>query len=165
MLWRMHEDHEWYHDVAFPALLRAARTAYGSAVRADLAAAGCDDMPRNGSFVVAAISRSGAMAPLSEIIRDLRVSKQAGGQLVDTLVARGYLDRAVSTEDRRRLTITLTGRGRAAAEVIRAAVQRVDGELADRVGAGCVAQARAALAALVEIGHEAGHQAGAHAHD
>jgi DNA-binding MarR family transcriptional regulator len=155
ILWRMDADHEWYDDVAFPALLRAARTAYGSAVRADLADAGCDDMPRNGSFVVAATSRSGAMAPLSGIIRDLRVSKQAGGQLVDTLVARGYLDRAVSAEDRRRLTITLTERGQAAAEVIRSAVERVDSELADRVGPGCVAQARAALAALVEMGHQA----------
>jgi hypothetical protein len=50
------------------ALLRAARGTYGSAIREALAEAGCEDLPRNGSFV-----------------------KQAVGQLVDTLVVRGYL--------------------------------------------------------------------------
>ena len=99
--------------VAFPALLRAARRTYGSAVRAALAEAGCDDMPRNGSYVVGAIDRTGA--PLSQIITELGVSKQAAGQLVDTLVARGYLDRSPDPDDRRRLTITLTERGHAAA--------------------------------------------------
>ena len=105
---------EWFDDIAFPALLRAARRTYGSAVRAALAEAGCDDMPRNGSYVVGAIDRTGA--PLSQIITGLGVSKQAAGQLVDTLVARGYLDRAPDPDDRRRLTITLTERGHAAAD-------------------------------------------------
>jgi hypothetical protein len=49
-----------------PVLLRAARRAYGSAIRADLDEAGCDDVPRNGIFVIAAIART--EAALSEII-------------------------------------------------------------------------------------------------
>jgi DNA-binding MarR family transcriptional regulator len=148
-------DQDWFEDVAFPALLRAARTAYGSAIRTALADVGCDDVPRNGSYVIGAIARTGA--PLGQIIRELGVSKQAAGQLVDTLVARGYLDRSVDPADRRRLTITLTERGQAAAEVIRAAVDQVDAGLVGRVGPEYVAHARATLAALIEGSRGADH--------
>ena len=116
----MAEERDWFDDAAFPALLRAARRAYGSAVRGALADAGCDDVPRNGSYVLAAIARTGA--PLSQIIQGLGVSKQAAGQLVDTLVIRGYLDRAADPADRRRLTLTLTERGLARPAAIRSAV-------------------------------------------
>ena len=149
----MTEDRDWFDDVAFPVLLRAARTAYGSAIRQALADVGCDDMPRNGSFVIGAIARTGA--PLSEIIKGLGVSKQAAGQLVDSLVTRGYLDRAPDPDDRRRLTITLTERGHAAAAVIRSVIQRVDTELAGQVGAEYVAHTRATLAALIESNYGA----------
>jgi DNA-binding MarR family transcriptional regulator len=138
--------------VAFPALLRAARRTYGAAIGDELAAAGYDDLPRNGSYVIGGISRGGA--PLAEIIRGLGVSKQAAGQLVDTLVMRGYLERAIDPEDRRRLTVTLTDRGHAAAKAIRNAVERLDADLLDRVGPEAVAQARAALGALIEAGGE-----------
>jgi DNA-binding MarR family transcriptional regulator len=148
------EDRDWFDDVAFPVLLRAARTAYGSAIRQALTDVGCDDMPRNGSFVIGAIARTGA--PLSEIITGLGVSKQAAGQLVDALVTRGYLDRSPDPEDRRRLTITLTERGRAAAAVIRSVIQRVDTGLAAQVGADYVAHTRATLAALIESNYGAG---------
>jgi DNA-binding MarR family transcriptional regulator len=145
--------------VPMPALLRAARRTYGSAIRAALADAGCDDMPRNGSYVVGAIAGTGAQ--LSQIITELGVSKQAAGQLVDTLVTRGYLDRSPDPGDRRRLTITLTQRGHAAAAVIRAAVQRVDADLVARVGQEYVAHARVVLAALIEANNDPnGHDHG-----
>ena len=146
-------ERHWFDEAGFPALLRAARRAYGSAVRGALADAGYDDVPRNGSYVLAAIARTGA--PLGRIIQELGVSKQAAGQLVDTLVTRGYLDRAPDPDDRRRLTITLTARGHAAAEEIRSAVARVDDGLVRRVGPEYVAHARAALAALIEAGNDA----------
>ena len=117
---------------SLPALLRAARRAYGSAIRADLDEAGLDDVPRSGIYVIGAIART--EAPLSEIIEQLGVSKQAAGALVDTLVTRGYLERSIDPEDRRRLTVTLTERGEAAAVVVRAAVERVDAALIARVG-------------------------------
>ena len=145
-------------DLAFPVLLRFARRSYRDAVHSALGAVGCDDMPRNGSFVVGAIARTGA--PLSQIIRDLGVSKQVAGQLVDTLVGRGYLDRSTDPDDRRRLTITLTERGRAAAAVIRQAVERVDAEVEAEVGPGSVTQARATLAARARIGARLGDGAG-----
>jgi len=150
-------DHDHRHDhavhdhgVATPALLRAARATYGSAIREALGQVGCDDVPGNGIFVIGAVARNGS--PLSEIIADLGVSKQAAGQLVDTLVVRGYLDRFPDPDDRRRLTVALTDRGRTAAAATRAAVDRVDGALAGRVGDEAVALTRATLVALIELG-------------
>src|SRR4051794_23058524 len=96
----------WYDEIAMPALLRGARGVYAKALHAALADAGCDGMPRNGAFVVGAIARNGS--PLGEIITDLGLSKQRAGQLVDTLVARGYLERAPDPTDRRRMTVNLT---------------------------------------------------------
>jgi len=144
-------DKCWYDEVAFPALLRLGRNAYATVIGAALADAGCDDIPRNGIYVIGAIARMGA--PLGQIVKDLRVSKQAAGQLVDTLVLRGYLERAVDADDRRRLTLSLTERGLAAAAASRAAVERLDAELADRIGPIYVGHARAVLGALVAIDH------------
>ena len=56
-------------------------------------------------------------------MRQLGVSKQAASQLIDTLVLRGYLERRVDPEDRRRINIEATERGRAAGEAIAAGVQ------------------------------------------
>jgi DNA-binding MarR family transcriptional regulator len=139
-------------EIALPALLRAARMTYGSAIRRALEEAGYDDVPRNGSYVIGGIARTGA--PLGTIIWGLGVSKQAAGQLVDTLVARGYLDRSVNPDDRRRLTVTLTERGRAAASVIRTAVERIEAAVVDAVGPESVTRARQTLQALIDIGAE-----------
>jgi DNA-binding MarR family transcriptional regulator len=109
-------------------------------------------MPRQGGFVVTVIANTGA--PLGQVIGELRMSKQAGGQLVDSLVTRGYLDRAVDPADRRRLTVSLTERGMAAADVVRSVVRRISDELDERVGPEYVAHARVTVAALVEISRE-----------
>ena len=136
-----------------PSLLRRARRAYAQATQAALAEAGFDDVPRNGAFVLAASAREGAQ--LGRIITELAVSKQAAGQLIDTLVSRGYLDRSVDPQDRRRLTIALTERGAAAAAVIGAAVDGVDARLRERVSADRVEHAREVLGALADLAAEA----------
>lgn len=138
----------WYENWSTPALLRRARNVYRFAIRKALVEMGFDDMPRDGAYVVGGVARSGA--PLGELIKQMGVSKQAGGQLVDTLVARGYLDRAVDAEDRRRLTITLTERGRSAAAVVRSTVDQVDAQLVQRVGTGPFRDTLATLASLIE---------------
>jgi DNA-binding MarR family transcriptional regulator len=148
------DEKDWREEWTIPALLRGARQTYGAVIRQALADADYDDMPRNGSYVISGIARTGA--PLGDIITTLGASKQAAGQLVDSLVLRGYLARAVDPEDRRRLTISLTERGEAAAATIRDAVAGIDAEVARRVGAESVAQARAVLVALIEAGGEAG---------
>ncbi len=85
------------------------------------------------------------------MIRDLRISKQAAGQLVDTLVSRGYLARTVDEHDRRRLIVALTERGRGAAATQAAARERVDAALLAKVGAEYVQHTRTALAALADM--------------
>ncbi len=137
-------------ELTIPALLRGARRTYGVAIRAALDGAGYDDVPANGIFVLSAIARTGA--PLAEIIAALHLSKQAGGALVDTLVVRGYLDRAVDPGDRRRLIVSLTDRGGDAADVIREAVRTIDARLLDRVPRDQIAGARQTLAALIALG-------------
>lgn len=146
-------------QIPLPALLRLARPAYGSAMRQALEAAGFDDIPRSGLYVIGGLALGSAGIPLATLIRDLRTSKQAAGQLVDTLVARGYLIRAVDESDRRRLVVTLTERGRAAAATQRAARERVDAELMARVGSESVARTRRTLAALAEMAYQGGETA------
>jgi DNA-binding MarR family transcriptional regulator len=90
-------------------------------------------------------------APLGQIIRELRVSKQAAGQLVDALVLRGYLEREVDPADRRRLTITLTERGKAAAAAQSEAGEAINAELLARVGETKIAHAREVLATLIDM--------------
>jgi DNA-binding MarR family transcriptional regulator len=140
-------------DIVLTALLRFARRTYGNAIRQAQAEVGCGDIPRNGTWVIGALSRTSL--PLSVIIAQLGVSKQAAGQLVDTLVLRGYLDRSVDPQDRRRMNIELTERGRSAAAAGKAATEAVDAELKKRVGAEYVDHCRVTLAALIDIGEEA----------
>jgi DNA-binding MarR family transcriptional regulator len=117
-------------------------------------------MPRNGPFVVGGMANRGWSA--SDMVDALEVTKQAASQLIDTLVLRGYLTREINPDDRRRLTIDLTDRGKAAAAVVRAAVESVDAELAEMISADEMAGLRAGLAALAEIKERRAHQ---HHHD
>jgi DNA-binding MarR family transcriptional regulator len=137
------------NEVPIPALLRAARGAYGHAVRARLADGGFEDLPGNGPYVLGGMANQGGAA--GDLIRQLGVSKQAASQLIDTLVLRGYLDRTVNADDRRRMTIELTERGRAAAEAVRAGVIAVDGELSELISAAELDGLRTGLVALTTI--------------
>ncbi len=114
-----------------PALLRAARGAYGDAVHEQLAAGGFEDMPRNGPHVVGGAANRGA--PISGLIRELGVSKQAASQLIDTLVLRGYLNRRPDADDRRKIVIELTERGEAAAAAVQEGVRDIDRQLAEAI--------------------------------
>jgi DNA-binding MarR family transcriptional regulator len=137
--------------IPMPALLRHARSAYGLAMRKALEEAGYDDVPKNGLYVIGGLALGAGDVPLASLIRDLRISKQAAGQLVDTLVHRGYLARNVDEQDRRRLIVTLTDRGRAAAATQASARERVDAELLAKVGTQCIEQTRLALATLTDM--------------
>jgi DNA-binding MarR family transcriptional regulator len=157
-----HPEQPWYDTVVIPALLRHARTAYGGAMRKALAEIGCEDMPKNGMYVIGGLAMGAGGLPLGQLIRELGVSKQAAGQLVDTLVARGYLERTADAEDRRRISITLTSRGKSAAAEQAKARQQVDAELTTRVGEECVMQMRKGLGALCMMGREELDEASEH---
>ncbi len=132
------------------ALLRSARASIGATVRESLDGSDMDDLPPNGPFVIGAIARSSA--PLGSIVRQLGGSKQAAGQLVDTLVLRGYLERSIDPDDRRRLIVGLTARGEAAARLIRSAVDHLEDRLELVTSPEQVLAARDVLAALVRMG-------------
>jgi DNA-binding MarR family transcriptional regulator len=136
-------------EVVLPALLRAARGVYQRAIRARLTEAGFDDMPRNGPYVLGGMANHGGTP--GQMVRDLQVSKQAASELIDALVVRGYLLRGEDPQDRRRMTLALTERGRAAAERVQAGVVAVDQELEQGIGPDGVAALRAGLLALAEI--------------
>jgi DNA-binding MarR family transcriptional regulator len=133
-------------------LLVRARGGYGNTVTAHLWAAGFDDLPRNGPFLLGGMANRGGSAV--EMIRSLGVTRQAASQLIDTLVLRGYLSRESNPDDRRRLNIVLTERGRAAAAAIRAATEEVNARLARMLSPSELAGLRAGLAALGEIREE-----------
>jgi DNA-binding MarR family transcriptional regulator len=137
-------------DASIPELIRAAGGSYRHAARAELAAGGFEDLPRNGGVLVAYLAAG--EKSIEEMIRRLGVSKQAFSQLVDTLVLRGYVTRDVNPEDRRRMTLALAGRGSAAAEAIFAATKDVDEQLSRRLSTAEMAGLRRGLAVLGEIG-------------
>jgi len=67
-------------------------------------------------------------------------------------VACAYLERTVDGEDRRKLTVTLTARGQAAAAAQAGAREKIDAALLARIGPEDVRRTRAALWALIDIG-------------
>jgi DNA-binding MarR family transcriptional regulator len=135
-----------------PTLLRGARATYSRAIGSAVVEAGYDDIPRHGSFLLGAVSPGGS--PLSQIIEWLGISKQAAGQVVDSLVTRGYLERVSDPEDRRRLTLTLTERGEYAATVSRTASRQVQHALNDLVGPEDMETTLRTLRALASLGRE-----------
>jgi DNA-binding MarR family transcriptional regulator len=137
-----------------PVLLRHARTTYGVAMRRALAEAGYDDIPGNGLYLIGGLALNRDDIPLGQLIRELRISKQAAGQLVDTLVTRGYIERAMDKEDRRKLTVTLTERGRGASAIQAAAREKVDADLLAAVGPEAIETTRRTLATLIDLGCE-----------
>ena len=136
-------------DVPTPTLLRGARGAYGQAIRQALSDRGIDDMPPNGAFVIGGIGNQGQ--PLGALVQQLRVTKQAASELIDTLVVRGYLSRTTDPDDRRRVNVTRTDRGHEAADAVLAGVLAVDRELTELLGVSGLEQLRAGLVALCNI--------------
>jgi len=151
----MTDKKPWYEEIALPALLRHARTTYGVAMRQALAESGYDDIPGNGLYVIGGLALGVPDIPLGQLIKELRISKQAAGQLVDTLVTRGYLERSINKDDRRKLTIALTERGKAAAAAQKAGREKVDAELLAAAGRDDVSRTRRTLAVLCDMGAQA----------
>lgn len=128
--------------------MRAARGSYAAVIREDMAAAGFDDLPRNGAFALALLIHDGGLTHLPE---GLGVSKQRLGDLVDTMVVRGYLERSAAPEDGSRPDVSPTVRGRAAQRVTAEASARVNAMLQQRLGAEGFAAFQDGLLALAEL--------------
>jgi DNA-binding MarR family transcriptional regulator len=137
------------NEFAVPALLRLGRDVYAQAIRAELAEAGIDDLPRNGGVILAGIDIAGGPRP--DLPGELGVTKQAVSQLIDVLVSRGYLERGSDPGDRRRIALELTGKGREVVEAMRRGIAEIDRQLAKRLSAEHVEAMHAAFVALTEI--------------
>jgi MarR family transcriptional regulator for hemolysin len=90
-------------------------------------------------------------ASLSEIAEHLGVSLPAMSRMVETLVKRGLMRRSSSTGDRRRISLSLTGRGRSTFRIAHRAARRC---LAERLGdlpAREVSRVTAAMRVLVRV--------------
>jgi DNA-binding MarR family transcriptional regulator len=141
-------DGDW-GELATPALMRAARGTYAQSIRAQLHAAGITDLPRNGSFILAGIDTAGG--PRQDLPSELGVTKQAVSQVIDLLVSRGYLEREPDTDDRRRVRLSLTGRGEEVVAAVQRGVDAVDRQLEAAVSPQQVEALRSALGALAGI--------------
>jgi DNA-binding MarR family transcriptional regulator/catechol 2,3-dioxygenase-like lactoylglutathione lyase family enzyme len=141
-------DGDWT-ELSTPTLMRSARGTYAQSVRAQLHAAGIDDLPRNGAFILAGIDASGG--PRQDLPSELGVTKQAVSQVIDLLVNRGYLERDPDPGDRRRIRLGLTGRGEEAVAAVLRGVEAVDRQLEAVVSAEQVGAMRSVLSALTGI--------------
>jgi DNA-binding MarR family transcriptional regulator len=144
----------WHEDVPLPQLLRETRDAYREVIGRALADTGCDDLPRNAVFVLTGLDHSApepAFSPQASVVASLGMSKQAASQLIDTLVLRGYLERRIDPDDRRRMGVRLTARGRTAAIAIDTAIDAIEAELARLITADELHGLRVGLAAYRAI--------------
>jgi DNA-binding MarR family transcriptional regulator len=134
---------------AIPELMRLARGAYKRSADVRLAAAGLEDLPTSGGYLLAYLE-SGEQS-IADMIRGLGFTKQAFSQLVDTMVLRGFITRDVDPNDRRRMTLRMTERGKAAAKASYEGCLQVDEELERRLTPEELAGLRKGLSVLAEI--------------
>lgn len=143
---------ERFQDLVMPVLLREARDAYTTAIRRRLAEAGHADMPRAGARVLGRIARGGLT--VQEVGGAYGASRQAASQLVESLVATGYVKRVQSPSDRRQMNVALTDRGLDAAEQISEAVEEIDAQLAALFSLTHLRQAKRVLGVLAAIRYD-----------
>jgi DNA-binding MarR family transcriptional regulator len=87
----------------------------------------------------------------SELAARLRISRQAVNYLLGELERLGYLERRAHPDDQRSKRVVVTRRGKSAIAVIREAVQELETEWADQLGAKRFAELRALLRDLNEM--------------
>lgn len=116
-----------------PWLLRRLNQRYRDATGTRLAGAGFQDLPQRGYWALMALAAGATDA--SQLVSEMRITKQAVSKLVDVLVASGFVDRRTNPIDRRRTELTLTTKGGRAVAVIEQAVRATEEELVGKVGA------------------------------
>jgi DNA-binding MarR family transcriptional regulator len=132
---------------SIPELMRVARGSYKRAADAELAAGGFEDLPTASGYLLAYLAND--QESISEMIEGLGIKKREFGQLVDTLVLRGYLTRSIANDGT--ISLRLTERGHAANEASYEGCRRVDEELERRLSKAELAGLRRGLAVLGEI--------------
>jgi DNA-binding MarR family transcriptional regulator len=124
--------------------LLAASAWFDTALLARLEQQGWPRLSPTRSRIFLALSRGPVL--VSELARELDVSRQAVHKLLDSLQRDGLVERHVDDHDRRAQQVTLTDRGRALAEDAGRILPELERELAGRIGSDQVEALRTALA-------------------
>jgi DNA-binding MarR family transcriptional regulator len=99
-----------------------------------LAAAGYPDVqPAHGNNLFRHLRREGSR--ITEIAEQTQLTKQYIGHLADYLEERGYVERVPDPRDSRAKLVRLTEKGREVERVAEEALQRLEEEMAARLGA------------------------------
>lgn len=98
---------------------------YRTAARSALVNEGFGDVPATGPAILAQLAFG--PATVGEVAERTARAKQPVSRVVELMVGRGYIQRSSDGQDRRRVILTLTPRGRAAATAVAAGLGRMDG--------------------------------------
>jgi DNA-binding MarR family transcriptional regulator len=137
-------------DPSTPTLLRTAYNVLSAAIYRAVAQTGGTDMrPAHGNAMEMLAIQDGLR--LTDIAARAGMAPQSMGELVDDLVAKGYLERHEDPADRRAKRIYLTGKGRAAAAASKVAMREVEQRISETLGTSQYQQMRRNLAAIAEL--------------
>jgi DNA-binding MarR family transcriptional regulator len=131
-------------------LLRRAVRRYAAPVAQALDAGGFGDLPQRGIWAVSALAQAEPGLSGRDLVARMGISKQAVSQLVETLVATGYVARRPAPDDRRRTLLQLTTRGRGAARLIDRTVAATEAAMAITLGPERLQELHRALVELEE---------------
>jgi DNA-binding MarR family transcriptional regulator len=132
-------------------LLRTAYNAISAAIYRHVAqAAGAGLRPAHGNALEMLALQDGVR--LTDIAAQAGMAPQSMGELVDDLVAKGYLRRQEDPADRRAKLIYLTGQGRQAAAAGEAATRQAEDQIQAALGPRQYQQLRRNLAAIAHLG-------------
>jgi DNA-binding MarR family transcriptional regulator len=115
------------------ALVLLAANSLVDGIHAGVVARGFTDLRPAHGFAFARLAPSGAT--VSDLAKHLGVTRQAAGQLVDELVAKGYVARGPHPADGRARLVVLTDRGLACTRAAEEAAAEMVATWAERLGA------------------------------
>ena len=137
------------NDRMLGAMLRIPFQAIVDRIEAGLKARGYTDL-RPAHFVIfQQIGSDGAR--VTELADQAQITKQSMGALVDTVEARGYLERIPDPDDRRAKIVRLTPKGRALERAAREIVAQTEVEWAEKIGKERMEALKQALEALIMV--------------
>jgi DNA-binding MarR family transcriptional regulator len=137
-------------DPSTPTLLRTAYNVLSAAIYRAVSEAGATDMrPAHGNAMEMLSIQDGLR--LTDIAARAGMAPQSMGEIVDDLVAKGYLARHEDPADRRAKRIYLTQKGRQTAQASRIALREVEQRISEILGMRKYQEMRRNLAAIAEI--------------
>ena len=137
--------------ITLSALVLATGNALVDGIQAGVVERGFTDVRPAHGFAFARLAPAGAT--VSERATHLGVTRQAAAQLVDELVAKGYVERRRHPDDGRAQLITLTERGWACTRAADAAATETVGTWAAVLGEERLRAIRDALTEIAPAGH------------